>query len=229
MAFVFSPSSLMTYGDCPRKFQAQSITKELKWKPRKEKSRGSTVHECLRKALRFGLQAVSAWPSGMDPYYTHDKITAIRSGMTQGYHIETEKELVVNHDLKPTGWWDDDAMLRAKADLVVFPPSGLVPLVVDYKTGKKWDDEDFQLRVEALLVHLVYGYPVVTYEYWYVDAGDTVDATIDFRNGYAPVEDIMKRMKDMNQAMKDNNFPPKRNKFCKWCDLYETPRCGYSK
>ena len=30
--FVFSPSNMMNYRLCPRRFEGQSITKEIKWK-----------------------------------------------------------------------------------------------------------------------------------------------------------------------------------------------------
>ena len=58
MGFVFSPSNLMSFAACPRRFQGQSITKEIKWKASSQKSRGTLVHGCLQKAVDEGMAAV---------------------------------------------------------------------------------------------------------------------------------------------------------------------------
>lgn len=67
--------------------------------------------------------------------------------------------------------------------------------------------------------------PVVRYEYWYVDEGECVDGVIDFRNGLAPVKDLYDTMREMGRAIKNNDFPATANKFCKWCDFYQTKDC----
>ena len=58
MGFVFSPSNLLSFRACPRRFQAQSITKEIKWKASTQKSRGTMVHGDIEKAFRKGPQAL---------------------------------------------------------------------------------------------------------------------------------------------------------------------------
>ena len=45
--FVFSPSNMSTYRTCPRRFEGQSITKEIVWKASAQKSRGTLVHHAL--------------------------------------------------------------------------------------------------------------------------------------------------------------------------------------
>ncbi len=230
--FVFSPSNMSTYELCPRKFQGQSITKEIKWQATSQKSRGSLVHTGLDKAVRHGIQAVSTWPEGVDPVYVTQQVNDTRRQVVSGAQMFIEHELTVNEQLKPTGWWDDDAFIRAKADLVVLPTPQETSLttanVIDFKTGKHWDKNNFQLRVEALLLYLIYQRPIINYAYWYVDQGHTVEDTIDFRNGLHPVKDIIDLIKQMKQAIQDNYFPPKKNSLCKWrsgqCQLYG--KCG---
>ena len=63
------------------------------------------------------------------------------------------------------------------------------------------------------------------YAYWYVDSGEEVDGIIDFRNGLAPVQDVLELLGTMEQALKNNHFPPTANKFCRWCDFNNTPKC----
>lgn len=228
MAFVFSPSNMSTYMDCPRKFQAQSLTKEIKWKASTQKSRGMLVHNAVEKAMLKGLDAVTSWPEDMDLDYTKQRITVVRQLALQGAAVHIEKELIVRKDWSAsTDWWDDNALLRAKADAIIVPTQVEHPVfLLDIKTGKKWDEMDFQLRTEALLAYYTYQRPVVHYAYWYVDHGDTVSGAIDFRNGFAPVQDVLDLMQEMNTAIQCNDFQPKKNKFCRWCGLYQTPGCG---
>lgn len=227
MGFVFSPSNLSTFKDCPRRFQAQSITKELQWKPSKQKTRGTAVHDSLERAVKKGFDQVKTWPDGMDTDFTRNKINTVRQCMVAGADVHTEHELVINRGLKPAEWWGEDAWLRARADMLVLPKDKASPaVVVDFKTGKKWDNDCFQLRIESLLVHYLYQYPVVQYSYWYVDQGETVTGSIDFRNGLTPVEDLLQLILDADRAIQSNTFFPKKNRFCNWCDLHKTPGCG---
>ena len=57
MNFVFSPSNIMTYRTCPRRFMGQSISKEIKWKFSTQKSRGTLVHSSIEKAMQDGWDA----------------------------------------------------------------------------------------------------------------------------------------------------------------------------
>lgn len=224
--FVLSPSNMSTYKQCPRRFQGQSITGEIKWQFSQQKSRGTLVHSVVEAALRHGVQKVTNWPDGLDIYYTQNKVQEARQQVADGGMVFIEHEMVIDNNFNPAndGWWADDAILRAKADSIIVPVDNEQPVkIIDIKTGKKWDTEDFQLRVEALLAHLIYKKPTVEYEYWYVDIGDTESGFIDFRYGFTPVQDIIDLMRDMKLAIKNKDFPVKKNTFCKFCGLDGCP------
>lgn len=225
---VFSPSNLMQWQTCPRKFWGQSIAKLIKYKESAQKNRGMEVHTAIQNAMKYGLDRVTAWPDGLNTYYVQDMVTECRKQMAEGAQLFIEHELVIDRGFRkaPQGWWDENAYLRAKADALILPATSIPPLLVDIKTGKKWDSDDFQLRVEALLVHLIYDKDVVNYAYWYVDQGDTVDGSIDFRNGLGQVQDVVDAMKQMGIDLKLGTFMPRKNRFCKWCDFFETSNCG---
>lgn len=227
MAFVFSPSNMSTYQQCPRKFEAQSLTKEIKWQATKQKSRGTLVHNAMEKAMKDGYDAVRQWPDGMDMDFVRQRVDLVRQMVAMGCSLHIEHELVINRQFQSVDWWDENALLRAKADAIIIPPTMDTPIsILDIKTGKKWDEEDFQLRAECLLAHAIYKHPVVQYAYWYVDSGEIASGLIDFRNGIEPVRDIVELMNEMGQAIAANNFEPRENRFCKWCGLYKTPGCG---
>jgi hypothetical protein len=67
-----------------------------------------------------------------------------------------EAELAIDVNGSPRGWWDDDVMVRGKADLVLV--NGRSGEVVDWKSGRfpVSEDElqdDLQARTYALLLH----------------------------------------------------------------------------
>lgn len=227
MSFAFSSSNLSTFRQCPRKFQAQSITKEIKWQASQQKSRGTLVHTALEKATKRGFDSVQSWPDGLDMGFVQSRINTVRQCVASGADVFNEHELAITRSMKPSDWWDENTWLRAKADLVILPTQQDLPVVVvDYKTGKKWDEDDFQLRLEALLLYFIYGRPRVQYSYWYVDQGDTVSGLLDFSQSMDSVVDIVGLIRQAELAINGNNFFPKKNRFCKWCGLYKTPGCG---
>ena len=224
----FSPSNMGTFMQCPLRFYAQSVSKEMPWKPSKAKGRGTRIHSNIEKCIRLGWQEQVQWDSGIDLSYVRARVAETMERRNAGYQVAIEKELAIDKNGLPCDWWADNGLLRAKADMIMTPknlPEDSPVYLIDIKTGRRWDDEDFQLRVECLLAHIVTGRPVTQYEYWYVDEGETFSGYIDFRNGLAPVQDIYDLIREMLLALRNNDFPTKRNKFCKWCDWHGTPRC----
>lgn len=227
MGFVFSPSNIMTYKQCPRKFWGQSVSRLIKYKPTKQKSRGILIHEQVQDALRdantFGKLQEDI---KLDVSYTGDRVASVHSDRNYGYKLHIEHEMCMSRNGARVGWWDNNAFLRAKADAFLLHDDKEKPVrVIDIKTGRCWDDDDTQLRIEALLAHIVYGRPLVTYEYWYVDEGETVGSTIDFRNGLDPVRDLYQTIGEIDRAIKNNDFPCQSNRLCKWCDFFQTINC----
>lgn len=228
MAFVFSPSNIMVYKQCPHKFWGQSIAKLIKWKPSKQKSRGMILHEQIQDALRHPEKFDKVQQdTQLDAQYVHDRITSVQDLRRTGYKLHIEHEMCMNKAGAKVGWWDDKAFLRAKADAFLLHPDPCMYVeIIDIKTGRQWDDTADQLRLEALLAHIIYQRPLVRYSYWYIDQGETEEGVIDFRNGLAPVQDLYTTMQEMWTAIKNNNFPCQRNNLCKWCDFYQTKDCG---
>lgn len=227
MPFVFSPSSVMTYMTCPRKFWGQSIAKIIKWKPSKQKSRGTLLHEQIQDALRHPEKFDKVQQdTQLDAQYVYDRVSDVQEFRNMGHKLYIEHEMCMNKAGVQVGWWDDKAFLRAKADVVLLhdDPNQLVR-VIDIKTGRNWDNNAVQLRLEALLAHIIYHRPLVRYEYWYIDQGETEEGVIDFRHGLAPVQDLYDTMREMGTAIKNNNFPCQRNNLCRWCEFHQTKDC----
>lgn len=226
MSFVMSPSNMQTYRQCPRQFYGRNIARTIPWTPSKQRLRGTEIHTEMEKMLRKGWRDDNSFDSAVDISYTSAVVQSVRQMMADGYVLHLEHELTIRKDGAPVDWWNDRAFLRAKADVVLLHPDPTMPVLIgDIKTGRNYGD-DFQCRVECLLAHIIYRRPVVTYEYWYLDQGETEEGLIDFRNGLAPVQDIFDTMAEMRQAIKDSYFPARENKFCRWCLWYKKEECG---
>lgn len=229
MSIVLSPSNLQTFRQCPRKFYGQSVTRELVWRPSKQKTRGTQIHGLVERAMQLGWSddISGQFDNQVDLWLVKDAVKYVEGMRKIGWDLRIEHEMCIDNKCQPCGWWDESAGLRAKADVVLVPEDVTDTLFIgDIKTGKKWDSDNFQLRVEALLGHIIYASREVAYYYWYVDSGEIEYGSIDFSKGLADVQDVMEVIKDCRQSIKNNYFPSVENKFCKWCDWHKTKECG---
>lgn len=228
MPFVFSPSNIMTYRQCPRKFFGVSIAKTIRWKPSKQKSRGTLLHEQVQAALRDAKNFSKIQQDAqLDADYVANCVASVHADRNYQYKLFIEHEMCMNKAGAKVGWWDDKAFLRAKADALLLHDDVSEPVrIIDIKTGRNWDQHAVQLRLEALFAHIIYQRSVVRYEYWYIDQGETEEGLIDFRNGLAPVQDLYDTLREMAVSITNNDFPCQPNALCKWCDFYQTKDCS---
>lgn len=225
---VYSPTSMSLYRDCPRRYEGQYVTKEIEWKSSKSRDRGIAVHGFLEQAIQGQLKAEARWPD-VDRDYAQRVINNVRQLSAHGYTLNVEHEMTLDRNLAKAarGWWDESAWLRAKADVLCLPPTSEgIALIGDIKTGKKWDSDNFQLRIECLLVKQIYGVSRSQFSYWYVDSGETTSGLIDLSENLTAVQDILDQLKEMDRAWASKYFPPKPNKFCRWCQFHGTEDCG---
>lgn len=226
MSFAFSPSNIMAYMTCPRKFWGQSISKLIKWKPSAQKSRGTLLHEQIQDALRNADKFYDIRDDQFDVDYTYSRVQFVQHQLSLGYKLYIEHEMCMSKTGNKLKWFDDKAFLRAKADAFLIHDDLNRPVyIVDIKTGRNWDSANVQLRLESLLAHVIYQRPTVQWEYWYIDQGETEDGLIDFRNGLSQVQDLYDIMREMSLAIKNNDFTCKKNNLCRWCDFNQTKNC----
>lgn len=226
--FAWSPSNLSQFIACPRKFQAQSITHELKWVPTAQRSRGTIMHSVMEDALRKGWQDNHdlIQDDKVDTSYVRQVVDKVQDLRRAGYQLGIEREVSVTKQGEVSGWWDANTFMRCKADVILLHPDPQQPVIIgDIKTGRNWGDT-LQCRMECLIAHMAFKRPIVRYEYWYIDQGETEGDTLYLQDDLSGVQDIFEALRDGQLAIKNNDFPPTVNKFCKWCGLYQTPECG---
>ena len=138
-----SYSALKQYDTCPKRYYHQRITKEVKDSVGEATLYGERVHKHLEDYLKTG----AALPD--DSVKLQPLCDTFRTSAGDGGFF-VEQEYTLNKDLQETGWWDADAWLRFKLDVLVVRDNGTA-IVADWKTGKRRPDFD-QLEMFALAV-----------------------------------------------------------------------------
>lgn len=138
-----SYSALKQYETCPKRYYHQRITKEVKDSVGEATLYGERVHKHLEDYLKTG----AALPD--DSAKLQPLCDTFRTSAGDGGFF-VEQEYTLNKDLQETGWWDADAWLRFKLDVLVVRDNGTA-IVADWKTGKRRPDFD-QLEMFALAV-----------------------------------------------------------------------------
>jgi len=227
-----SPSNAGTFRQCPLKFHAQYVTKELKWKDSPEKARGTLIHTLCEEWLKCGEPRlpVSEWPESakghrVDEDFVNGKMRLLLDlHEKRGWELATEAELAVDRSGMRRGWWDKSVFARCKADVMVTDPSTGARGLIDWKTGKVWDTDAFQQRMQCFILSRMFPrIPRITWMYFYIDEGDTHSGewTPD-----DPLDDVVRVVNDIETAFEDNEWPATKNKFCHWCDLTRCEHAG---
>jgi hypothetical protein len=122
---------------------------------------------------------------------------------------------VLTEELKPTGWWDADAWLRSKLDVLVVV--GDTAVVMDWKTGKRRVDF-FQMQLFAAQVfkHYPEVQMVKTSLVWLKTM--EMDTEIYSRlNTNELWQDILSRIQLIYKSMDHDNWPAKPSGLCRYC------------
>lgn len=129
--------------------------------------------------------------------------------------LHIEKELVLNADLKPTGWWDADAWFRSKLDILVIIGNDAV--VMDWKTGKRKPDF-FQMQIFAVQVfkHFPDVVRVKTSLVWLKDNKMDTETYTRLQANELWAE-IIKRVTRIEKALEHDVWPAKPSGLCRYC------------
>lgn len=141
MTLTHSFSSIKMYMNCPLRYYHQRVRKAVSDPGSEATHYGERIHKFLEDRLKTNtdLPQEAAVYEGL--------VSAILKGMKG--ELLVEQELTLNVELKPTGWFDKDAWLRTKIDVLVLDTKRAA--VLDWKTGKRKPDFD-QLELYALQI-----------------------------------------------------------------------------
>jgi hypothetical protein len=203
-----SYSAIKMYENCPKRYHHQRVLKEVTDKGNEITQWGERVHKMLEDRLAENTEL----PQEVVRYEPLCK-SMIR--MAEGGELLPEEEMTLNASLKPTGWWDADAWLRSKIDVLIIKDG--VGAMFDWKTGKRRPDPS-QLELFALQVftHRQDVKKINTSFVWLKDL--TMDSKSYTRADIPELwEKLLGKIARIEQSAKTDNWPARPSGLCNFC------------
>lgn len=208
MKLTHSYSSIKMYMNCPLRYYHQRVRKAVSDPGSEATHYGERIHKFLEERLKTNTDL----PQEAKDYET---ITAaIISGIGDG-ELLVEQELTLNIELKPTGWFDDDAWLRTKIDVLIV--DGKRASVLDWKTGKRRPDFD-QLELYALQIFTHYP-QVERISVGFVWLKDkSIDRETYVRQDAAALwEKLLTQINRIEKSLETDIWPARPSGLCRYC------------
>lgn len=208
IVLTHSFSSLKLYDTCPKRYYHQRIAKHVTEQAGEATVYGERLHKMLEDRLRDDVdlppEAASYAPL----------VDAVLRTSTNGT-LMVEQEMTLNRNLKPTGWWDKDAWMRSKLDVLVL--KGRKAVVLDWKTGKRRPDFN-QLELFALQVfaHHKDIDEVSSGFIWLKD--QAIDRNTYSRNNIGELwSNLLNKVSRIERSLDNDDWPAKPSGLCRFC------------
>lgn len=234
---ILSPSALKTFVQCPYKFKQTYVTKELTYQQNDAAKRGERLHKKMETACNYGWDMAN-WNDKMSEPYAKNFTDTVWTLKKQGWKIKTEYGIGTD-GVKAVDFWDksDDNKIRCRIDLFAYKPDTNLGIVLDWKTGKKYEADKLQLQVNAICLKAATGITNYNVGFMYLDSGDYTYENIDVTNfninetdslawANSPCLEFLEAYSDTLNALERQRFIQTPNRFCKWCD---SPDCPHKK
>jgi hypothetical protein len=208
MRLSHSYSSIKLYENCPLRYYRQRVIKDVVDDGGEASKYGERVHEYLEQRLKANTEL----PQDIAHY---EVLCTTVEKIANGGELSIEKELVLTEELKPTGWWEPDAWLRSKLDILVL--RGDTAYVMDWKTGKR-NPDFFQMQMFACQVfkHFPQVQKCKTSLVWLKHLQmDTEEYTRDQSNQMWA--DIMKKIRRIYDSAENDVWPARPSGLCRFC------------
>jgi len=218
MRLSHSYSSIKLYENCPLRYFRQRIVKDVVDEGGEASKYGERIHAFLETRLKEN----TLLPQEVAHY---ESLCSSVERIASDGELFVEKELVLTDNLTPTTWWEADAWLRSKLDILVINVE--IAVVMDWKTGKR-NPDFFQMQIFAAQVfkHFPEVTRVKTSLVWLKDMA--MDTEVYYRNDVNTVwAEIMKRIQRINDSLEHDNWPAKPSGLCRYCPARHN--CDYAR
>ncbi len=205
---ILSYSNLSDYLTCPKRFFHKHVAKDI---PHETKSAaqtsGTKVHEALKKRLKIREPLPEEFRQYKEVCATVENHNSIK-------HLEIK--LGVYSDGRSCDFFDPAVRLRGTLDLAML--NSPTALILDWKTGKPWEDP-FELQIQGLLLQAHYpDLTLVTGSYvWLREAGRVGPLyRLNAAETWGKVCDLAA---SIAHRIKANNWPPDDGPLCSYCPV----------
>jgi CRISPR/Cas system-associated exonuclease Cas4 (RecB family) len=218
---AWSYSSLKLYETCPRKYQAEKVTKEVKFTDTDATIYGKELHSAAEEYIRDG-KPIDPRFSFIQPYM--DKLAAINGEK----HCEMKLGVKKNDGrLVACDFFDPDVWFRGVADLVIL--DGDKAYVIDYKTGKSAKYADTrQLALMAAALFLKYPeIKKIKTSLLFVVSKDFIKEDFKADWGLSIFSELNGLLETREASYNNDVWNPRPNGLCKkWCSVASCPHSG---
>ena len=210
MKLAHSYSAIKLYENCPYRYYRQRIVKDVVDEGGEASKHGERIHSYLEYRLKDNAEL----PQEIKHY---EPLCQSVEKIARNGELHIEKELVLTENLTPTGWWDADAWLRSKLDILVINDTDAE--VMDWKTGKR-NPDFFQMQMFAVQVfkHFPDVVNVRTSLVWLKDM--SMDSEKYNRLQANELwQEILKRINRIYKSVEHDNWPYRPSGLCRFCPV----------
>lgn len=218
MQLSHSFSSIKLFENCPLRYYHQRIAKTVKDQGGAASLHGERIHKFLEERLKGVVSELPPELANLEPV-VDTLVKLVGDGS-----LFIEQEMTLNAGLEPTGWWDADAWIRSKLDVLVVKKHTAV--VMDWKTGKRRPDFT-QLELFALQVFAHYpDVELVTSTFVWTQDMTTDKEMYRKRDSHQLWEKLLDRIRRIELAAENENWPAKPSGLCRYCPCKDF--CDYA-
>lgn len=206
---ILSYFQLNDYITCPKRFGHRHYFKNC---PQENKSRQQTTGIDAHDAIKRRIKLNEPLPSEYESYESVCKEVFEDKGRIK--HVELA--LGCTADARACSFFDDRCCLRARLDLaLVASPRALV---IDWKTGKPWEDP-FELRLQALLLKIhMPDLEVLTANYYWLKE-NRLGIPYNVSDVEKTWETVHRYAFGIQRRIVANDWPPDEGPLCGYCPV----------
>jgi hypothetical protein len=211
-------SKIKNYETCPKRSWHLDIAKDVEQEMTPELLKGNELHGAMASRVRSDI--------GLPMHLRYMETWAKKLSMVTNplQIIQVELRLGLGRNLEPTMMMEKGAYIRGVIDYLKLVPSrtqgAFIAHIVDYKTGSI--KEDFlQLALNALMVFAHYKDVIkIRADFLWTEYNDTSYEEFERADMQGIWEDLLPRVKAVEQAVANKNFPAKPGGLCKeYCPI----------
>lgn len=217
----WSYSSLRLFEQCPRRYQAEKVTKEVPFSQNEAALYGEQLHKAAEEYIRDG-KPIDPRFDFIQPYL--DKLNAIEGVKFCEMKLGVKR---VEGRLAPCDFFDSDVWFRGVADLVIL--DGDRAWVVDYKSGKSAKYADTrQLALMAAALFLKYPeIKKIKTSLLFVVSKEFIKEDFEKEYGLSVFAELNGLLTARDAAYESDVWNPRPNNLCrKWCPVKSCAHCG---
>lgn len=217
---AWSYSALKTFETCPRKYQAEKVTKEVPFVQGEQAIYGEQLHKAAEEYIRDGTpipERFSFIKGYLDQLasYPGEKFCEMKLGVKK-----------VDGRLEACDYYDPEVWFRGIADLVIV--NGTRARILDYKTGESRYADIRQLALMAAALFLKYPeIEKIKTMLLFVVKKDHRKQDFSAEYGLSIFSELHGLLSALEEAYKSDVWNPRPNGLCRrYCSVSDCPHNG---